>query len=84
MRELRGAGVVTVKHVPTDLNPADLFTKVLGRQVFEKFRRIVLNLAGGEAIDQLRRAKTDLAAPPTSSAVARKQKELSKMAALFV
>ena len=39
-----------------------MFTKVLGRQVFEKFRRIVLNLAGGEAIDQLRRAKTNLAA----------------------
>ncbi|KAL1518494.1 hypothetical protein AB1Y20_002785 [Prymnesium parvum] len=28
MRELRGAGDVTVRHIPTDLNPADLFTKL--------------------------------------------------------
>ena len=40
MRELRGAGVVNVKHVTTDLNPADIFTKVLGRHAFEKHRRI--------------------------------------------
>eukprot|EP00966_Prymnesium_polylepis_P169414 3917202-Prymnesium_polylepis.1 len=46
MRELRGAGVVTVEHVPTELNAADLFTKILSRQVFEKHRRTVLNLAG--------------------------------------
>ena len=32
MRELRSAGVVTVKYVPTDENTADLFTKVLQRQ----------------------------------------------------
>ena len=43
MRELRGAGTVVVKHVPTEFNPADLFTKVLGRQEFEKHRRTVLN-----------------------------------------
>ena len=44
MRELRGAGIVTVKYVPTDDNTADLFTKVLTRQPFEKHRRRVMNL----------------------------------------
>lgn len=43
MRELRGSGDVTVRHIPTDFNPADLFTKVLPRVKFEKFRREVLN-----------------------------------------
>ena len=43
MRELRGAGVVQVNYVPTAENPADLFTKILGRQVFEKHRATVLN-----------------------------------------
>ena len=46
MRELRGAGVVTVRHIPTEENPADLFTKILSRQPFEKFRKHVLNAAG--------------------------------------
>ena len=46
MRELRGAGVVTVKYVPTDENTADLFTKILSRQPFEKHRKTVLNLPG--------------------------------------
>ena len=45
MRELRGAGIVTVELIPTADNPADLFTKILSRQVFEKHRRTVLNLA---------------------------------------
>ena len=44
MRELRGAEIVTVKYVPTDDNTADLFTKVLTRQPFEKHRRRVMNL----------------------------------------
>ena len=39
MRELRCAGLVTVEHIPTEINPADLFTKILSRQVFEKHRR---------------------------------------------
>ena len=50
MRELRGAGVVMVSHVPTELNPADLFTKVLGRQEFEKHRRAILNLPASESV----------------------------------
>ena len=44
MRELRGAGVVQVRHIPTEQNPADLFTKVLGRQLFEKHRATVLGM----------------------------------------
>ena len=48
MRELRGAGKVEVRYVPTGDNTADLFTKVLSRQPFERHRRTVLNLAGGE------------------------------------
>ena len=44
LREMRGAGMVTVKYLPTDDNTADLFTKVLGRQPFERHRKYVLNL----------------------------------------
>ena len=50
MRELRGAGTVTVNHVPTESNPADLFTKILGRQVFERHRATVLNTGAAKAI----------------------------------
>ena len=43
MRELRGAGIVTVELVPTAINPADIFTnKILSRQVFEKHRKTIL------------------------------------------
>ena len=45
MRELRGARLVEVKHLGTDENSADMFTKVLTRQPFEKHRKTVLNLA---------------------------------------
>ena len=54
MRELRGAGVVKVNHMPGEANPADLFTKVLGRQVFEKHRKVVLNLPAGSGLDATR------------------------------
>ena len=60
MRELRGAGVVKVKHVPTDINPADLFTKVLGRQPFERHRHTVVcaqPLAAQDAIESMRAAR---------------------------
>jgi len=46
MRELRGSGVVQVRHISGELNPADLFTKVLARDPFEKHRKFVLNLPG--------------------------------------
>ena len=54
MRELRGAGVVKVNHMPGEANPADLFTKILGRQVFEKHRKVVLNLPAGSGLDTTR------------------------------
>ena len=49
MRELRGAGQVVVRHIPGETNPADLFTKILTRQPFEKHRKTVLNLSGNLA-----------------------------------
>ena len=42
---MRGAGIVTVELVPTAINPADIFTKILSRQVFEKHRKTILNLS---------------------------------------
>ena len=48
MREMRGKGLVNVRYVPTDDNTADIFTKVLKRQPFEKHRRTVLNLAASD------------------------------------
>eukprot|EP00966_Prymnesium_polylepis_P259827 6002168-Prymnesium_polylepis.1 len=32
---MRGAGTCTVELVPTEINPSDIFTKILSRQVFE-------------------------------------------------
>ena len=55
MRELRGAGRVVVRHIPGETNPADLFTKVLSRQPFEKHRKTVLNLPGDTGIEHARR-----------------------------
>jgi hypothetical protein len=57
MRELRGAGRVVVRHIPGESNPADLFTKILSRQVFEKHRKFVLNLAGDTGVEHARRAR---------------------------
>ena len=56
MRELRGAGVVRVRHIPGESNPADLFTKILTRQPFEKHRKVVLNLPGNSGVEQTRAA----------------------------
>jgi hypothetical protein len=58
MRELRGLGVVTVAHVPTAENPADLFTKVLDKQPFDKHRKFVHNLLGDTGADYARRVKS--------------------------
>ena len=54
MRELRGAGRVVVRHIPGETNPADLFTKILTRQTFEKHRRTVLNSAGSAGAEAAR------------------------------
>ena len=43
--------MVQVRHVGTDDNPADLFTKILSRQPFEKHRKYVLNLAGDTGVE---------------------------------
>ena len=50
MRELRGAGVVDVRHIAGTENPADMFTKVLPPQVFHKHRKVVMNLHGAEEV----------------------------------
>ena len=57
MRELRGAGRVVVRHIPGETNPADLFTKILTRQPFEKHRKVVLNLPGDTGVEHARRAR---------------------------
>ncbi len=44
MRELQASGLVTVSHIPTESNPADLFTKVLDKRPFEKHRKFMMNL----------------------------------------
>ena len=56
MRELRGAGVVRVRHIPGETNPADLFTKILSRQPFEKHRKFVMNLPGNDGVEKTRAA----------------------------
>ena len=57
MRELRGAGVVTVAHVGTEFNPADIFTKILTRQPFEKHRKTILNLSCDTGVEYGRRMR---------------------------
>ena len=46
MRELRGASVVTVSLVTGDSNPADLFTKIVSKQLFDKYRKFILGTQG--------------------------------------
>eukprot|EP00966_Prymnesium_polylepis_P141431 3266109-Prymnesium_polylepis.1 len=57
MREMRGAGEVTVRHIPGEINPADLFTKVLTKQPFERHRKTVMNLPGDTGAEYIRRQK---------------------------
>ena len=52
LREMRGAGIVKVQYIPTDENTADIFTKVLDRQPFEKHRRTAMNLPGGSGLEK--------------------------------
>ena len=48
VRCLRDHNIMIPVHVNTHDNLADIFTKVLSRQPFEKHRRTVLNLPAGE------------------------------------
>ena len=57
LREMRGAGIVKVQYIPTDENTADLFTKVLKRQPFEKHRKVVLNSGAGESTDEVKQQR---------------------------
>ena len=59
MREMRGAGTVTVSYVPTDNNTADLWTKILKRQPFEKHRNLALNKAAGDGLLATRHRASD-------------------------
>ena len=62
--------MVTVKWIPTEANPADLFTKVLGRQPFERHRRAVLNQAAADTIESMRAARAKHDSPPTAEVAA--------------
>ena len=39
---MRGAGIVNVRLVTGDSNPADLFTKIVSKQLFDKYRKFIL------------------------------------------
>ena len=58
MRELRGKAIVKVGYIPTDENTADIFTKVLDCQPFEKHRRTAMNLPvpGGSGLEKAQAA----------------------------
>ena len=66
MRELRGAGLVEVAHVPTDENPADLFTKILTKQPFEKHRKRIMNSPGDTGVEYARRVKLSKGVPSST------------------
>ena len=57
MRELRGNDIVEVRHVPTESNPADIFTKILSRQPFERHRKTILNLHGDTGVEFAQRTR---------------------------
>jgi len=65
MRELRGAKIVTVAHIPTDTNPADIFTKILSRATFEKHRATVMNLAASHGDRETNSGENPAGASPT-------------------
>ena len=56
VKVVRDKNIMTPKYVPTDDNLADLFTKILSRQVFEKHRNTVLNVFCAAAIEKARLA----------------------------
>ena len=53
------SSVTSWRHIPgeTNRNPADLFTKILTKQPFEKHRKFVLNLAGDTGMEHARRVR---------------------------
>jgi hypothetical protein len=71
MRELRGAGIVEVAHISTDENPADLFTKILTKQPFEKHRKRVMNSPGDTGVEYARRVRMSKGAPSSAGEPAR-------------
>ena len=75
MREMRGAGTVEVNHVSTEVNPADLFTKILGRQPFERHRASVLGLAAGAGAKSSRREMNKGGGATTSGMAATQKAE---------
>ena len=50
-----GWSTVNVRHISGDVNPADLYTKILSRQVFEKHRKVVMNLPGDTGAEHAHR-----------------------------
>ena len=75
MAELCGAGEVTVDYVPTDDNLADLFTKILSRQPFEKHRKTVLNLPGDTDMEYGTRMRMSARASSTQGSGASSQRD---------
>ena len=75
-------GTPPLTGVPTDENTADLFTKVLKRQPFEKHRKVVLNSGAGESTDEVKQQriaalsawKTKFKKPPDEEAPVNKVK----------
>ena len=49
--------LVTVKYLGTEENTADIFTKILDRQPFEKHRKTVLNAAANDGVPSARDKK---------------------------
>ena len=43
VRELEASGVLRVKHIPTERNRADLLTKALPRDAFDRHRASLMN-----------------------------------------
>ena len=75
MRELRGAGVTSVAHVETKLNPADIFTKIVDRQTFERHRATILGLAAARGAGRSHREAAAAAVTPTTLALVEKLTE---------
>ena len=62
---------MTVKYLGTEENTADIFTKILDRQPFEKHRKTVLNTAANDGVPSARdkRLQDQVLQPTTKSYV---------------